>query len=109
MVAEIKALCEKNNTSIKELERELGLGNGTIRRWDDKIPSVDKALLVANYFHVPLSDLVGGLPDKKSPTQERVGPKKRELLDALERMETSDLLDFIQKATKAIQRRNDEE
>lgn len=60
MVDEIKILCKKAKTNIKALERELGLGNGTIRRWDEKNPSVDKVILVANYFHVPISEIVGG-------------------------------------------------
>ena len=59
MVEEIKRLCKENGTSIKSLERELGFGNGTIRRWDDSRPSFDKIQKVADYFGCSIYDLTG--------------------------------------------------
>lgn len=60
MVEEIKKLCKENATTIKALERELGLGNGTIRRWDNSPPSIEKILKVAERFNCSVEDLTGG-------------------------------------------------
>lgn len=59
MVTIIKKLCRANKTTIRQLEIDLGLSNGSIRRWDNSAPSVDKAFLVARYFHVPIEYLIG--------------------------------------------------
>lgn len=45
--------------SIAGLEREIGISNGTIGKWDNAIPSTKIAQKVANYFHVPLSYIFG--------------------------------------------------
>ena len=70
MVSQIRELCEKNNTSIKALEKTLGLGNGTIRRWDKQSPSIDKVILVAEYFGVSVSFLMSGKPDERNTAPE---------------------------------------
>lgn len=68
MVEQIKALCAANNTNIKSLEKELGFGNGTIRRWDERKPSYDRIESVARRFGVPVSDLTGeGQKNKPDP------------------------------------------
>lgn len=67
MVKIIKDLCEANGTTLKALERNLSLGNGTIRRWDDSAPSVDKLVRVANYFGVSVNDLLkDSTPEQKN-------------------------------------------
>ncbi len=70
MVEEIKNLCKKNGTSIKALERELGFGNGTIRRWDDSAPSFDKIQKVCEYFNCSILELTGEVEQKEKPAQE---------------------------------------
>lgn len=45
--------------TVKQLERELGFANGTLRRWDDISPGVDRVLAVADYFCVPIEFLMG--------------------------------------------------
>jgi phage repressor protein C with HTH and peptisase S24 domain len=59
MVTIIKKLCRDKNISFRQLEIELGLSNGSLRRWDENSPSVDKALLVARFFGVSLEYLCG--------------------------------------------------
>ena len=54
----IKRLCEANDITFAKLEREAGLGNGTISRWGDGKPRVDKLKLVADYFHVTVDFLL---------------------------------------------------
>lgn len=59
LVERIKKLCSDNSTSIKELERNLGFGNGTIRRWNDSSPALDKVKRVADFFGVSVAFLTG--------------------------------------------------
>lgn len=58
IVENIRALCEKNGTSIWALERAVGIGNGVIARWSGSSPSVKKLKLVADYFGVTVDDLL---------------------------------------------------
>lgn len=54
----ISALCQKNGLTISGLEKEVGLGNATIRGWKSSSPSVGKLRLVADYFHVSMDELL---------------------------------------------------
>lgn len=63
MVEQIKKLCAEHKTTVKSLEKELGFGNGTIRRWDTNAPSVERISMVANRFNVPMSYLMGETDD----------------------------------------------
>ena len=80
MVERIKNLCSNNKTSIKSLERELGFGNGTIRRWNENTPSIERIVAVANYFNVPVAYLTGDVDDpsdrSKTHCMELVSSKK---------------------------------
>ena len=48
----IQTLCRKNRISISQLERETGLGNGTVCRWRQSDPTVTRLKQVADYFGV---------------------------------------------------------
>lgn len=54
----IRLLCTKKPTSIAKLERALGIGNGTIGRWDKSSPSVENVQKVAEYFGVTVDELL---------------------------------------------------
>ena len=54
----IKGLCDENNVSIAELERNLGFGNGAIRRWSNGNPSINSLNKVADYFGVSIQYFV---------------------------------------------------
>ena len=56
----IKQLCEQNSHSLASLEREAGIGQGTIRRWDNNVPSVEKLLAVANVLNTSVDYLLTG-------------------------------------------------
>ena len=62
IVNNIRALCEQRNMTIAALEREVGIGNGVIARWNDKNPRLDKAKAVADYFGVTVDDLLRAEP-----------------------------------------------
>lgn len=59
MVTEIKRLCKINNISTKALEERLHFGNGSIRRWDECSPSVDKVFALSQFFGVPMEYFFG--------------------------------------------------
>lgn len=54
----IRKLCSEAHVSISRLERETGLGNGTIFRWKTGDPTVSKLKLVADYFGVSVDSLL---------------------------------------------------
>ena len=59
MVTEnIRKLCEERNISVCALEKEVGLGNGTVGKWRNTSPRVDRLQLVANYFGVTVDELL---------------------------------------------------
>lgn len=59
MIAEnIRELCKQNGLTIAELERNAGLSNGIISRWDEMNPRVDRLKVVADYFGVTVDALL---------------------------------------------------
>ena len=50
----IKSLCDEKNISIYKLEKELGFSNGTIAKWQQSVPTVDKLQKVALFFNLNL-------------------------------------------------------
>lgn len=60
IVERIQSEISKKGISIKALEKEIGLGNGTIKRWDTSSPQCNKIQLVANYLQVSLEWLITG-------------------------------------------------
>lgn len=72
MVRKIEELCKKNNLSIASLEKELGFGNGTIRKWEKANPSISKVLSVAKRLNVPIGFLTGEIEHLNDDTQEIV-------------------------------------
>ena len=71
IVERIQDLCIKDKTTIKALERALGIANGSIRRWDTQKPSVEKVLLVSKRFNVSLDWLVTGKEEKDLTQDEK--------------------------------------
>lgn len=57
-------MCTEKGITISELERTVGLGNGSIARWGENMPSVDRVKRVADFFCVTVDDLL--TDDKQS-------------------------------------------
>ncbi|OEH53023.1 hypothetical protein AQ616_18470 [Oceanobacillus sp. E9] len=55
----IQSLCREHGISIPSLEKGLGLGKGSMYRWNTNSPSIDKLQKVANYFKVTLDEIIG--------------------------------------------------
>lgn len=60
LVARIEAAAKEKGLNLSTIERTLGLGNSTIRRWQTQSPRLDKLLLVARCLDVSLDYLVSG-------------------------------------------------
>ena len=54
----IRALCAEQGVTIKQLEQGTGISNGTIGRWDESNPRVDKLKAVADFFGVTVDELI---------------------------------------------------
>ena len=54
----IKRLCREHKTNITNMEKEVGLGFGTVYKWGKVSPSVDNLKLVADYFGVTVDELL---------------------------------------------------
>ena len=59
IIERIRSLCEERGETFASLERKMDFGNGTIRRWENAIPSADKLSKVADYFNVSVDYLLG--------------------------------------------------
>ena len=67
----VMALCHANGTNIAKLERECGLANATIRRWETCIPNIDSLAKVADHFGVSIDSLLGrGIHSLSADAQE---------------------------------------
>lgn len=60
LVNRIESLIKGKGLTFKSVERECGLGNGTIKRWSEQSPRLDKLILVSKYLNVSLDYLVFG-------------------------------------------------
>ncbi len=59
LVEKIRALANNEGMNLPELEIKLGLGNGTISRWNKSKPNTDKLIIIADYFNVSTDYLLG--------------------------------------------------
>ena len=69
-VDNIRNICRDKHTTLAELERALGISNGTIARWQHgaTYPKHDKLKAIADYLEVPLSVITGEADDFPVPT-----------------------------------------
>jgi len=54
----IKKICEDRGIKVSKLEEDINFSVGTISRWRNFMPSFDKVLEVANYFHISTDDMM---------------------------------------------------
>lgn len=60
LIDRIEHVIKAKGTNFKRVERECGLGNGTIKRWGEQSPRLDKLALVSEHLQVSLDYLVFG-------------------------------------------------
>ena len=61
----IKSLAEPLNMTFASIERDVGIGRGTIRKWDTNCPAADRLLKVANLLNTTTDFLLTGDDHKK--------------------------------------------
>lgn len=67
----IKIKADEKNISIKALERESGLGNGVIKRWNNTSPQCNKLEKVANYLQTSIEWLITGKENNNLSNEEK--------------------------------------
>ena len=98
----VRALCESKGISFRKLEQALGIGNGTIHRWGQVMPSALALQDVAQYFGVTVGYLMGNSddptieyyidPDVQAITQElKDRPELKILFDASKDLKKEDI------------------
>ena len=55
--SKIKHLAKKKGVTIKQLEKDLGLSERNMCKWNESLPRVDTLKKVAEYFDVPVDYL----------------------------------------------------
>ena len=50
----LKKLMDEKGISNYQLEKELGLGNGAISKWDKSTPRLQTVVALADFFEVPI-------------------------------------------------------
>ena len=58
------ALIEGKNLTFRKVERDCGLANASIRRWETQSPRLESVITVANYLQVSIDYLALGLSEK---------------------------------------------
>lgn len=76
MVDRIIALIKEKGMSVYAVEKQLGFGNGAIKRFDTNSPSIDKIVLLSNFLNVSIDYLIYG-KEKKLPLNDN----EQELVD----------------------------
>jgi transcriptional regulator with XRE-family HTH domain len=69
IVEKIRVLANNEGMSLPDLEVKLGLGNGTISRWNKSKPNTDKLVVIADHFHVSTDYLLGREGEDKDNTE----------------------------------------
>ena len=64
----VDRITSKTDLKLAQIERELGFGNGTMRKWDISFPSFDKVVAVADLINVSVDYLAGRENKKTEPT-----------------------------------------
>ncbi|MBI1715588.1 XRE family transcriptional regulator [Lactobacillus crispatus] len=84
--------------SVAELERKMDLSNGIISKWETKKPSTASAQKVADFFKVPLSEVLDDVTDESvtlnKNDQELLAMFRKET-DGMSNEEKQDFQDFL--------------
>lgn len=84
IVQNIKSFAQIRGTSIKQIEKDLGLGNGMIGKWEDskKSPPFEIIEVIANYLGASILELAGITPSENEKALATEGEDYTELQKA---------------------------
>ncbi len=54
----VKRVCDEKGISVGKLEKELGMSNGSICKWNENEPGIRKVQKVAKYLGVSIEKLL---------------------------------------------------
>ena len=91
IVSRIDSFAKSKGTSIAEIERSVGFGNGKIGKWKKapKSPPFESLLVVANHLETTIAYLTGETDDPSAGIKKGPIPK-----DEVEDSETAELRDI---------------
>ncbi len=81
----IKQLAYKKGVSIKQLERDLGFAENSVKKWNVSMPNSASLIKLADYFGVSVDYLLGREAAGQDPEQPDSYDEIRAELDALRR------------------------
>ncbi|HIY02612.1 MAG TPA: helix-turn-helix domain-containing protein [Candidatus Blautia faecipullorum] len=55
----VKRLCDQQDVTITQLEKDLGFSPGSMTKWRQSAPSIEKVIAVSKYFRVTIDELCG--------------------------------------------------
>lgn len=111
----IRDLCRDRRTTIAEVERAIGIGNGVIARWEKgkKSPPFDTLCAIADFLDVPVSALLDDelsekLGTKKAPSQMAEGQSaaKQALVQFILRMPDDQAEELLSELASRLSRRS---
>ena len=104
IVRRIDSLAKSKGTSIAEIERSVGFGNGKIGKWKKapKSPPFESLLVVANHLETTIAYLTGetdapsaGIKKDPIPKDGAVSSASQEICDFLDSASGEELADVI--------------
>lgn len=111
IVQNIRSFAQIRGTSIKQIEKDLGLGNGMIGKWEDskKSPPFETIEVIANYLGASILELAGITPseNEKAPATEGEGvsPTVQELFDFIDTATDAELNELLRYAQFLMSKR----
>ena len=98
MVERIVDLIKKKGMSINAVEKQLGFGNGAIKRFDTNSPSIDKIISLSNFLNVSLDYLVIGKDNANMLSNE-----ERELIDIFKKLSPINRCRVVERAETLVE------
>ena len=67
----IKEFAQLNGKSIRQIENDLKITHGNIKKWQKSTPSIDSVVRMADYFGVSIDTLLGRETESPASEDER--------------------------------------
>lgn len=99
----IRSLAEPLNMTFASIEREIGIGRGTIRKWDTNCPAADRLLKVANLLNTTTDFLLTGTDNNQGNIEITLNDK--ELLDLFHQLPMRNqikLIGYVERMVDAL-------
>lgn len=77
----IRSTCSKLGISVAEMERMIGLPNGTISRFRNSVPGIDKVYWISQFLNISIDDLLENYIPKENDIDMHVALEYNKLTD----------------------------